>query len=480
MSVNKLRRLPLAAAALIACVSAQAEYQSPDGNFRLSGFGTLGAVHTSTNDVDFNYPGQGGGAGTTPNINPDSKVAVQGTYKFTPTISATTQIMTKYDAEGQYVPAVDWIFAKWQALPSLNVRAGRMGAPFFMISDFRNVGYANTTVRPNLDVYGQVPTDQFEGADATYQFTLASTTFNATVFAGDSKADYTSALRKSYTSATGTTVTALGPSTFELKKLKGLNLTAEMDNGLTLRVGYSKSKISVSSDSINNLQLSAQCLSAIRAGSDPCSALLPFIPAGSISSGVATVFNNLGAQIASATNAAAVTQDKNISFLGFGATYDQDNWIITGEYTKRRSDSFIADTTGWYTNVGYRVAKFTPYVGFSKLTVNSANVTQTRVSPIVTGSAGVNQVSSGAAAKANDGLASLLNVQKLAQRTITVGSRWDIMPNVALKAQWDQIHKPADSWGLFFTKDPGTAQSQSFLNNRRKVNVLSVSMDVVF
>lgn len=461
MSVNKLRRLPLAAAALIACVSAQAEYQSPDGNFRLSGFGTLGAVHTSTNDVDFNYPGQGGGAGTTPNINPDSKVAVQGTYKFTPTISATTQIMTKYDAESQYVPTVDWIFAKWQALPSLNFRAGRMGAPFFMISDFRNVGYANTTVRPNLDVYGQVPTDQFEGADATYQFNLASTTFNATVFLGDSKADYTSAFRKG--------ATVLGPSTFQLKKLKGLNLTAEMDNGLTLRAGYSKSKITVSSDSVNNLLASGASLSAVTAST-------PVVGPGY------QAFNALGATITAATNAALLTQDKDISFLGFGATYDQGDWIISGEYTKRRSNSFIADTTGWYTNVGYRVAKFTPYVGFSKLTVNSANVTATTVvAPVLSGpGAAYNATLAGYAAAANSGIKGVLDVQKLAQRTITVGSRWDVMANMALKVQWDQVHKPADSWGLFFTKDPSTAQAQSFLNNRRKVNVLSVSMDVVF
>jgi hypothetical protein len=449
MSVNKLRRLPLAAAALIACVSAQAEYQSPDGNFRLSGFGTLGAVHTSTNDVAFNYPGQGGGAGTTPNINPDSKVAVQGTYKFTPTISATTQIMTKYDADSQYVPAVDWIFAKWQALPSLNFRAGRMGAPFFMISDFRNVGYANTTVRPNLDVYGQVPTDQFEGADATYQLNLGSTTFNATVFVGDSKADYTSAFRK--TTALG--VTQLSPSTFELKKLKGINLTAEMDNGLTLRAGYSKSKFYVSSPSIDTLLGLGTTLSA------------------SASAGARA----LGAAVTSETNATVVTQDKNISFLGFGASYDQDNWIIIGEYTKRRSDSFVADTTGWYTTVGYRVSKFTPYLGFSKLTVNSANVTHTTIVPVA-------QVAplTTYAATANAGIQGLLDVEKLAQRTITVGTRWDVMSNVALKFQWDQVHKPADSYGLFFTKDPGLASAQSFLNNRRKVNVLSVSMDVVF
>lgn len=457
MSEKKLRRLPLAAAALVACMSAQADYQSPDGNFRLSGFGTLGAVHSSTNDVFFNYPGQGGGAGTTPSMSPDSKVAVQGTYKFTPTLSGTAQVMTRYDANSQYVPSVDWLFAKWQVAPSLVVRGGRLVAPMFMVSDFRNVGYANTTVRPNLDVYGQVPVDQLEGGDVTFQHALGSTTFNFTLFAGDANAEYTSAFRKG--------ATAIGPSSFSLKKTKGINVTAEMDNGLTLRGGYSRSKINITSDSIGALRTSAATLLAI--------------PGGAFG-GAGAYFNNLGTQINTQVEKVDV-YDRNVSFTGFGATYDQDEWIIAAEYTKRRSDNFVADTTGWYTLVGYRLNKFTPYIGFSKLSVNSANVSTSAVAPaVVTGNATVDGNLSAYAAAANSGLQGYLDVQKLAQRTITLGTRWDVTPNVALKAQWDQIHKPADSWGLFFTKDPSTAEAQSFLNSRRKVNVLSVSMDFVF
>lgn len=457
MSDKKLRRLPLAAAALVACMSAQAEYQSPDGNFRLSGFGTLGAVHTSTNDVLFNYPGQGGGAGTTPSASPDSKIAVQGTYKFTPTVSATTQIMTRYDADGQYVPTPDWLFAKWQAMPTLSFRAGRMGAPYFMVSDFRNVGYANTPVRPPLDVYGQVPTDQFEGADVTFQHNLGSITFNATLWGGESKADYRSAIKKG--------ATAIEPSTFELKKQKGINLTAEMDNGLTLRAGYSKAKINISSSSIDTLMATGAALSVYSASVGP----------------VNTAFQSIGNQTINSVSAIGLN-DKNISFLAFGASYDQDEWVISGEYTKRRSSGFIADTTGWYGLVGYRVAKFTPYVGLSRLTVNSANVSPaTIVAPTLAAPFnGANPQLAGTAATLNSSIQGYMDVEKLAQRTITVGTRWDVSSGMALKFQWDQIHKPADSYGLFFTKDPSTPEAQSFLNNRRKVNVLSVSMDFVF
>lgn len=445
MSEKKLRRLPLAAAALVACVSAQAEYQSPDGNFRMSGFGTLGVAHSSTNDVGFNYLGQGGGAGTTPNFNPDSKLAVQGSYKIAPTVSFTTQVMTKYDAFGTYEPKVDWAFAKWQAMPALTLRGGRMGAPFFMISDFRDVGYANTAIRPALDVYAQVPVSQFEGADATYQFNVSSATINATVYAGDSKADYASARKKQGQ--------PLAPSEFSLSGMHGLNLTAELDNGLTLRVGKTKGKVTVRSPSMDEL-----------------------------AAGTA------GTPLAAAVNQSVILQDKEISFTGFGVNFDQDNWVISAEYTKRRSEKFISSTTGWYGNVGYRVGKFTPYVGLSRLTVDhvgSNPLTLVPASTLAALQAGLpTTLAQYRAAVGNNtvagGIQALIDTQKLSQRTTTLGSRWDVMPNVALKFQWDHVTKPAGSYGLFFTNDPYDTKATSFRDSTRRVNILSLAVDVVF
>jgi predicted porin len=166
-----------------------------------------------------------------------------------------------------------------------------------------------------------------------------------------------------------------------------------------------------------------------------------------------------------------VIEKEDVSFTGVGASYDSGTFVLSAEYTKRRSDSFIADTTGWYVNAGYRMGAFTPYVGLSRLKVDDAN----KSNPL---SAALGAVSgTGAVAR---GIQGLLNVQKLTQRTVTAGVRWDFMSSAALKVQFDQIRKPADSYGLFYTVDPGTADARSFLNEKRKVNVVSVAIDVVF
>ncbi len=424
-------RLPVTLAVLAACATAHADYTSPDGQFRLSGFGTLGASRSSTNDALFNYPGQGGGADKKASLNPDSKIALQGTYKFTPSLSATAQLMMKYDAEGEYVPNPEWVFAKWQPASGLSLRAGRMGAPFFMVSDFRDVGYANTTVRPNLDVYGQVPVSYFDGADAAYQMDVGSVTVTSTVWAGNAKSDFASALRRNGA--------AVPPTEVRIDNAVGLNVLAELSSGYALRVGHMQGKLTTKS------ALAQQLIN-----------------------GVSPALAGPAAAIAQSVIDAVTTDDTRATFSGIGLTVDRDNVVAAAEFTKRKvKKGYIADTTGWYVLGGYRIGAFLPYVSFSKLKVDDPN-------------AAMPAGADGFGAEVVGGVQGILNTQKISQRTTSVGVRWDVMRNVALKAQYDRVSKPANSNGLFLVADPATASGQSFLNNKKDVNVFTVSMDFVF
>lgn len=417
-------RLPVTLAVLAACATAHADYTSPDGQFRLSGFGTLGASRSSTNDALFNYPGQGGGADKKASLNPDSKIALQGTYKFTPSLSATAQLMMKYDAEGEYVPNPEWVFAKWQPASGLSLRAGRMGAPFFMVSDFRDVGYANTTVRPNLDVYGQVPVSYFDGADAAYQMDVGSVTVTSTLWAGNAKSDFASALRRNGA--------AVPPTEVRIDNAVGLNVLAELSSGYALRVGHMQGKLTTKSALAQGVMTAARSL--------------------------------LSPEAAQSVIETVTTDDTRATFSGIGLTVDRDNVVAAAEFTKRKvKKGYIADTTGWYVMGGYRVGAFLPYVSFSKLKVDDPNAAVPSDAGLLTSS-----------------VSNILNTQKISQRTTSVGVRWDVMRNVALKAQYDRVSKPANSNGLFLVADPTTASGQSFLNNKKDVNVFTVSMDFVF
>lgn len=462
MKQPKLRHLPLAAAALVACSGAMAGYTSPDGSFSLSGFGTVGLSGMSNDEVLFVYPGQGGGSNQSPSLNPDTKAAVQGTYKFAPTVSATAQIMSKYNALGQYTPDIEWAFAKWQALPSVTLRAGRMGAPFFMVSDFRDVGYANNAVRPNLDVYGQVPFSSFNGADVAYQTSLGGTTLTSTLWAGALKNKYQSALRSSGAPSEAVTL--------DLKNSMGLNIVAETEFGFTFRVGHSQGKLTSTSAAAKQVSQAAQAVAAYNSGS---------------------------AAAAAEVVAAMTVNDTDASFSGLGLTYDQDNLVVAAEYTKRKIGSgYIADSKGWYLTTGYRFGNVMPYVSVSRLSstpnetisgasyLNLGTVALTYTGPDVPTTTAV-RTYAGAAVY---GSQAVMNTQKQTEHTLSVGARWDVSSGLALKAQWDHVNVPSGSNGLFLMADPVQAAkptaaggtNNAFLNKRKDINVLSVSVDFVF
>ncbi|SFU63041.1 hypothetical protein SAMN05216552_1006116 [Pseudoduganella namucuonensis] len=57
----------------------------------------------------------------------------------------------------------------------VNVRIGRVVIPAFLISDYQNVGYANTMMRPPIEIYGRFPLEGANGADFNYQHAFGNT-----------------------------------------------------------------------------------------------------------------------------------------------------------------------------------------------------------------------------------------------------------------------------------------------------------------
>ena len=373
--------------------------------FSFSGFATLGLVATNDSGADFVISGQPRGATKSVSGDVDSKIGVQATAKFNQMFSATAQLLSKQNGDGNYKPELEWAFGKAQFSPSLALRVGRMGGPFFAVSDFRDVGYANTWLRPPQDVYGQVPVSHFDGADLSYQMPMGSATVTAQVFGGKANS-------------------VLKGVDFDMQKLMGLNATAEFDNGLTLRFGHVQGRLNLHSSSL------AQLVAILRS--------TPF----------AAVGNQLDAT------------DKKASFTGLGLSWDQGNWITLFEYTKRKTESFVPDTTGWYLTLGYRYGKFTPYATVSQLKQDDSNV--------------VNSIPTGVSPQLNALKATVdgtIQAQSNRQKTTALGLRWDAYRNVAVKGQYERI--TPDGPGLFTNPQPGFGAGGS-------VNVYSVSVDFVF
>lgn len=305
--------------ALLAMTSAvSAAWADDTSNVTISGFGTAALTRGNSSDAEFARPNQLAGVTSSAKTGVDSNFGIQVTAKMNDWLSFTGQGLVRKNVTDNFGAELAWAFAKAKVNDNLNLRLGRVGLPVYMISDYRNVGYANTMIRPPVEMYTQVTLESLDGIDALYQTNFGDTAVTAQVTYGVTDADNR------------------GGFTAKFKNVSSVNIVAE--NGpFTFRFGRVDAKVTV--DNSTNLN--------------------------TLVSGL----NKFG--FATAANAIAVN-DTKASFTSVGLGVDWKNFVVQAEYGKRSSASLsIADTTSWYTMFGYRTGSFLPYFVHASATQDS-------------------------------------------------------------------------------------------------------------
>jgi len=142
------------AALLLALPLAAWAQEAPSWKF--SGYGTVGVAHSDNRQADylideFKPNGPGYTRSWSPDV--DSRLGLQLSAQFTPTLSAVVQVLSKQDENNSYRPELEWANVRWQPTPEFSLRAGRIVLPVFMVTDTRWVGYSNPWVRPPVEMY---------------------------------------------------------------------------------------------------------------------------------------------------------------------------------------------------------------------------------------------------------------------------------------------------------------------------------------
>ena len=413
-SGRSARSRPLVVAAMLCVCAAATAEEADESVFSLSGFGTLGLVHSSEDQADFGVSAfKPDGAGYTLKFSPDvdSRLGVQLTANATSELSATVQVVVEERENDKYVPRVEWANIKYQLTPQLSVRLGRTAIASFLVADSRKVGYANPCVRPPEDVYGLVPIFSSDGVDVSYKLEVGAITH--TVLAGFGKSDTKS--------SDGSVV----------KGRDEWTVSDTLEYGpLTLRAAYQTGTVWIST------------LDAVFAG-----------------------FRQFGAQ----GIAIADRYDPNgrkITFLALGGTYDPGLWFVTTEWGRSNLHSAFGKRTVWYATGGYRIGALTPYLTFASTKANSNTsdpglTLSTLPPPLVASAAGLNAA-----------LNAVLGAIPV-QRSVSAGTRWDFMSNMALKLQYDHMNLGAGSAGVLGKIQPGFQPGGT-------VHVLSASLDFVW
>ncbi len=319
-----MHRSPVSAAASIALTLALcptlASAALPE--IDISGFGTGGMAVTDTGKAEFGrLEQQPVGANNEGDVGVDSLFALQGTVHLTDMFSATVQGMARRMFSTGFQLDVPVFFVKAQVTRDVAVRAGRIELPVFMNSDYRQVGYANTWVRPPIEVYGQIPLDSDDGVDLLYRKTVGPADISAQAFYGK-------------------TDVAFSGVAIQSRKNWGVNANVTV-GPLTLRAGRNQSAFTATSANIT------QVLTAVNAA------------------GFTALANQLN------------PLNVPFKFTDFGFRFDETHFTIQGEVTKATAGGFVSSTEGQYLLVGYRLEKFTPYAIYSRQKVTSERTDKT-------------------------------------------------------------------------------------------------------
>jgi hypothetical protein len=185
-------RAALLAAALGLGASMPPANAAIDDYVTFNGFGTLGVVHSTYDDADFiAVVSQLNGAGYSRkwSPNPDSDLGAQANFDLPGNLGGVVQVLSRYDAEGNYKPSVEWANLKYDFTADLAVRIGRILLPTYEHADIRNVGYSLPWVRVPVEITYASTATHSDGLDVLYQLHTGTLTQELQLQWGTTKQD---------------------------------------------------------------------------------------------------------------------------------------------------------------------------------------------------------------------------------------------------------------------------------------------------
>lgn len=340
----------------------------------------------------------------------DSRLGVQVNYAASSQIELVGQLLaTRRSPDAPASDAIEWAFAAYRPTADLTIRVGRLNLDQFVMSDYRNVGFAYLYARPPVEYYGTVPSN-LDGADVTRTWRFDDVRWRVKGFVGRSK---TVGIR--------------------LTDAFGLAITRESD-GLLLRAGWSRANLANNSDGLTPL---LDGLDHIRA-----------LPMPSI------------AAEATALRAAIDLATKPVTYATLGMSYETGPWQTAVEITRITLGK--SNIKAGYASIGRRIGEVTVFGMVSGSGSGTVGVETpawgVQLAPLI-GSAAAQQ------AQVLGATVAYVASQSTRQTTYALGARWDIHPRLASKVQWDHVKIKANGGYLWSgaTSDPGSANIATVL-----------------
>lgn len=371
-------RLVVALLLTLACTQSYAQDE-------LSGFATLSLSYSDNPELARKLELITGD--TSPTSRWDSKtnslIGIQWQRSLNEQWQTTLQFILRDQQEQTLNTLTQLAFIEYQPTANWSIRLGRTALDIFMMTKYRNIGYAYTRVQPPVELYAFIPHQHLDGADISYTTTLGKGTLQANGFIGRSKAKINDPMLD---------------WNIELNNIYGATLEFNVSHWL-FRANYSRTKLGNAPDSLLRLQ-------------------------HAIAQVPTQLWQNAN-QIADDLIIANQTfRYQNLSFK-----YDNGTYFAQGELSHIDSPAVaLSHFKNEYFKVGARINLHTLQAGVARSSASKHAITP----PNTISNNQVNTLYNHAFSFFND----------LAENQISYSTTWryDLTANTALKLQWDRAH----------------------------------------
>lgn len=356
-----------------------------------SGFGTVGAIHNRGDGAqmirDLTQPKGAANRGIT--WETDTRIGFQVNYRSNEQLEAVAQVVSHYRWNNNFQPELTWAFLKYTPNEAIALRAGRVGFDAYLAADSRDVGFSYLWARPPVEFYGVLTIPFLDGIDAILRLPLGDGVGRIKVYGGLD--------RQVIPTQFGLTEDLNGSRTYG-------SILDYQDNHWTLRIGQARTRMArefpygglnfpLLLDATGNMQ------------SDPA---------------VRNALTSIRRDIAVA--------GKHTRFTSLELAYEDGPLQMQGAISHLKSETLLLpDSKGGFLSVGYRLGRFTPYAALSAVK-SEKNYRAEELRGRGTGLEPLISVADYMFTSADEN-----------QRTLTLGTRYALTHQMALKVQLDLI-----------------------------------------
>ncbi|MDX1696509.1 MAG: porin [Ketobacteraceae bacterium] len=379
--------------------------------FRINGFFTGGFAVNDGDDAELAIYGIDDNYSTAA----VSRLGLQMTFEVTKDMNMTGQLVAR--GVNDYEVEAEWAYLSWNVTSDFTARIGRQRIPYYLLSEYLEVGYAYPWVRPPIELYN-IPISSTDGIGLLYDFNFGDLSFSTQgyVGAGSGFADQLE-------------------GEFTLNQAWGVAQFVEWKD-FTFRVGYNTSNLDVGN--IVDGGVGDNLISGVEAS------------VSLIASRGATMQVLLGGEVAPPLSPLPL-ENIDTQYTSAAMSYDNGSLMVIAEIANLKVDDFIQPAgDGGYLTVAYRFGDWMPHFTYAKFYTDSDSDSEVDellpglsyagrgAAELVTAGADPDTVSGAQVTALANGIPELYNqlvLLKQEQTSYTLGVTYNINPRVKAKLE---------------------------------------------